>query len=100
MLYSEWAVCSGLYKPDKKEIEAMGVERDPATVTGPQPDRRAYGDASAGSEEQTARPDGGENVGAAYAPGTVRTTGNLIYGIVAIVAFVVLVGLYILVVAR
>ncbi len=78
----------------------MSMERDPATVTGPQPQRQAYGDDSGGSEEQTARPDGGQNVGSAYSPGTVRTTGNLIYGIVAIIAFLVLVGLYILVVSR
>ncbi len=29
-------------------------------------------------EEQTALPDGGQNVGSAYSPGTVRTIGNLI----------------------
>ena len=78
----------------------MSVERDPATVTGPEPERRAYGGGRAGSEEQTAQPDGGQNVGSSYSPGTVRPTGNLIYGIVAVIAFVVLVGLYILMVVR
>jgi len=78
----------------------MTIERDPATATGPNAERRAYNDGEAGSEEQSARPDGSQNVGSAYSPGTVRPTGNLIYGIVAVIAFVILIGLYILVVAR
>jgi hypothetical protein len=74
----------------------MSVERDPATVTGPQPERRTYADGAAGSEEQQARRDGTENVGANYSPGTVRPTGNLIFAVVAVVAFITLVALYVI----
>jgi hypothetical protein len=76
----------------------MSMERDPATVTGPQPVRSASFD-SVNSEEQTARRDGGENVGASYSPGTVRPTGNLVFGIVAVIAFLTLIGLYVLLMA-
>jgi hypothetical protein len=77
----------------------MSMERDPATVTGPQPVRPAYSDSTAGTEEQRARRDGTENVGANYSPGTVRPTGNLIFAIVAVVAFVLLIGLYVILMA-
>ena len=77
----------------------MSMERDPAAVTGPQPTRPAYADSTAGTEEQRAHRDGTENVGANYSPGTVRPTGNLIFGIVAVVAFIVLVALYLLLMA-
>ena len=76
----------------------MSVERDPATVSGPEPARRAYDDDAYGSEEQSRQPDGSANVGAGYSPGTVRPTGNLILGIVALIAFALLVVLYILLV--
>jgi hypothetical protein len=77
----------------------MSMERDPATVTGPQPVRPAYSDNVVGSEEQHARRDGGENVGASYNPGTVRPTGNLIFALVAVIAFLTLIGLYVLLMA-
>lgn len=77
----------------------MSMERDPAAVTGPQPVRPAYSDSVVGSEEQDSRRDGTENVGAGYSPGTVRTTGNLVFGIVAIIAFLTLIGLYMLLMA-
>ena len=77
----------------------MSVERDPATVTGPQPVRPAYSDSAGGSEEQRARRDGTDNVGANYSPGTVRPTGNLVFGIVAVVAFITLIALYLLLMA-
>jgi hypothetical protein len=77
----------------------MSMERDPATVTGPQPVRPAYSDNTGGSEEQNARRDGGENVGAAHNPGTVRPTGNLVFAIVAVIAFLTLIGLYVLLMA-
>ena len=77
----------------------MSMERDPATVTGPQPVRPAYSDSVAGSEEQAERRDGTENVGAGYSPGTVRPTGNLVFAIVAVIAFFTLIGLYVLLMA-
>jgi hypothetical protein len=77
----------------------MSVERDPATVTGPQPARPAFADSDSGTEERTARRDGTDNGGAGYSPGTVRPTGNLIFGIVAVVAFVTLIALYLILIA-
>jgi hypothetical protein len=77
----------------------MSMERDPATVTGPRPARPAFADSDSGTEEQGARRDGTTNVGAGYSPGTVRPTGNLIFGVVAVVAFVTLIALFLLLMA-
>ena len=77
----------------------MTVDQDSATASGPEPKRPTYSDGAYGSEEQHSQPDGSENVGATYAPGTVRTSGNIVLGIVALVAVATLIGLYLLLVA-
>jgi hypothetical protein len=76
----------------------MAVNRD-QTGAGPEPARQTYDDGAYGSEEQRTQADGSENVGAAYSTGTVRTTGNMVLGIVALIAFATLIGLYLLLVA-
>lgn len=79
---------------------SASTDRDPQTIAGPEPQRRTYDDGAYGSEEQTAQPDGSENVGANYAPGTVRTGGNIIWGVVALAVLAALVIGYLLLVAR
>ena len=74
----------------------MSPRHGPGKTTDPDPARPTYFDGEAGSEEQREQPDGGGNVGATYTPGTVRTTGNVILGVIALLAFVILIGLYVL----
>ena len=77
----------------------MTARQDPATVTGPAPARAAYADGAYGPEEQRTLPDAGNNVRASFASGTVRTAENIVLAFVALIAFVTLLGLYLLLVA-
>ena len=78
----------------------MVSKQNPAEMRGPEPQRPTYGDGAYGSEEQRTQPDGSANMGASYTPGTVRTGGNLALGIVIVVAFLTLIGLYALFLAQ
>lgn len=72
----------------------MNMERGPAADTGPQPVRPTYTDSVAGPGDSHARQDGRANVEVPYPSDTAKTTGNLSFGVVAIVAFVVFIVLY------
>ena len=62
------------------------------------PQRQVSANRPGGSEEQVMPSGGSEDVGAAYNPEPVRTGGNVVLGVVALVIAVVLIALFVLLV--
>lgn len=74
----------------------MSTDRNSESSDAPQ--RQISANRPGGSEEQAMPSGGSEEVGAAYNQESVRTGGNVVLGVVALVIAVVLIALFVLLV--